>query len=190
VFDVATMLWDGWYGVRVPVGAKNFSLPPTTSRPALGPNLSALQGVRGSFPGVKWPKHEVKPFPPFNHYSASGAEDKSKGIYTAISPISLHGLERETFPAAFLRTSLVIHNFTDLNSCSCYTGIHFHHFLFQHFFFRRNPANVKLFILFFFLNETYFIFIFIFLKSLDKNNSREIALPKHKQYMSFHLCLF
>jgi hypothetical protein len=163
VVDIATMIRAERYGVRVPVKAKDFCLPQQRPGRSWGPPFLLFNGCRGSFPGVKWPEREVKLFPQINHFSPASAEDKSKWIYTSISPICFHGLEKENFPAAFMRTSLPINNFTDLNSCSCCIWIIFNR--------TQQTWNNCLFSLL--LSEIDFIFIFS--KSLDKSSSPNIA---------------
>ena len=77
VVDIATMLRVGRYVVRVPVGAKDFSLPQQRPGRLWGPPCLLFNRYRGSFSGVKWPDREVKLFPPINHFSPSSADDKS-----------------------------------------------------------------------------------------------------------------
>jgi hypothetical protein len=118
IVDIATMLRAGRYRVQVPVGAKDFYVPQQSPGLPWGPPWFLFNGYQGAYSEVKRPEREVKPFDPFNHFSPSSAEDTSKWSYTSISLLCLQGLERENFPAAFLRTSLALNNFTDLNYCS------------------------------------------------------------------------
>ena len=112
IVDIATMLRVGRYRVQVPVGAKDFYVPQQRPGRPWGPPCFLFNGYRGAYSEVKRPDSEVKLFHPFNHFSPSSAEDTSKWNYTSISPVCLRGLERENFPAAFLRTSLALNNFT------------------------------------------------------------------------------
>jgi hypothetical protein len=76
----------GWSGVRILVGARNFS---PHHRVQTGPGAhpaSYPMGTTGSFPGVKLPVRESDHSPP------SSAEVKNAWSYTSIHPIRLHGV--------------------------------------------------------------------------------------------------
>ena len=62
----------------------------TTSTPSLGPTQPLLfKGYQVSYPGVKRPRCDVDHSPP------AKAEVKNECMYTSISHIRLHGVERD-----------------------------------------------------------------------------------------------
>ena len=75
VVDIATMPRAGQHGVRVPVGAKDFSLPQQLPGRPWGPSFLLFNVVRGAYPEIKRPDREIKLFLPFNHSSPSSVAD-------------------------------------------------------------------------------------------------------------------
>ena len=82
---MATMLQAGRSGVRIPEGARDYSLLQNVQS-GLGPTQPSNQWVPGFFPGVKRPDCEV------DHSSSSIVEVKNEWSYT--STICLYVVDR------------------------------------------------------------------------------------------------
>ena len=76
------MLWVGWYGVQLPAGIRDLSLPEY-------PDLCLFNEYMGSFSGVGWLGHEIDHLPPFC------AKVWSEQISTSMLPVCFHGNDRD-----------------------------------------------------------------------------------------------
>ena len=86
VVGIATVLGSGWYGIRIPVMARGFSLLLVQ-----GPTQHHSVGAKAISPFLKWLGYEV------NHTSPSNAEDKNEWSYTSTLPICLLGVYWDNF---------------------------------------------------------------------------------------------
>jgi hypothetical protein len=80
IVSIVTVLWAGRFGVRISVGARGFSLLQKRPDQVWVPPSVLFSGYQGSFPIVKWLRHEV------NHSPPSNAEVKNEWIYTSTPP--------------------------------------------------------------------------------------------------------
>jgi hypothetical protein len=88
LFVIATRQQAGLSGIRIPIGAKDFSLL-QMSRLAQGSPSLLFSEYEGSFPVVKQLHCEAKHSPP------SSTEVKNDWRYTSTPHICLHAMERE-----------------------------------------------------------------------------------------------
>ena len=92
--DISELLNVSFLGVRIPIGARYFSLS-KMSRPTLGPTQPSIQGVPVFFSGVKWTGLEV------SHCSPSIVEVKIEWSYTSSPPMCVCGLDMANFSFSF-----------------------------------------------------------------------------------------
>jgi hypothetical protein len=71
VVGIVAVLWAGWFGARIPVGARDIFLVFKMSSLALGPIQPPVQGIYPQ--DLKWPGHVADHSLPFS------AEDRSDG---------------------------------------------------------------------------------------------------------------
>jgi hypothetical protein len=84
VVGIANGLRAGWSGVRIPVGARDFSVLPNAQT-----GCGAQPASYVMVPGAKRPGREVNLSP------QSSAEVKSEWNYTYNRPVCLHGMDRD-----------------------------------------------------------------------------------------------